>query len=251
MQFRIKDNLDRLGKRMMADAQRAQARAGQDAVNHMANAIGKAQTQEIKRVFDNPTPWIQNSVAVIRANSWRSGALVKIKDEPSKGVPGAFILAAEIEGGNRRQKRFEKGLQRIGVMKPGWVAVPAPSMPRDSYGNVPASIYVTLLSYFGALGAFGSNMTQARKDRMAKGAGPRAKKMRRGLVYFVSDGKTQRPGIYSRTDFGEAGHGLKSLFLFVRKATYKKRYDFDRVAQQTFEDRWDDIFGPEVAQALA
>ncbi len=250
MQFRVKDNLGQLGQQMLRDAQKAQTAASRDAVNHMANAIGKAEREEIVRVFDNPTPWIRDAIAVIRANGQRSGALVKVKDEPNKGIPGAFILAAEIEGGNRKQKRFEKALQRMGLMKPGWVAVPTSNAPRDSYGNVPGSYYVTILSYFGALGAFGSNMTEKRKARMAKGTGARAKVQRRGLVYFASDGKDFRPGIYSRTDFGGLGQGIKALFLFVRQATYKKRFDFDRVASQTYESRWPDIFGGEIRKAM-
>ncbi|MDT8998360.1 hypothetical protein RQP53_03610 [Paucibacter sp. APW11] len=241
--------------------------AGVRAVNAVAFIAREAEQKEMRAVFDRVTPYITGSVWVGAANSSKPFATLYLQSLGGKGVDPNSVLRAEIDGGKRRPKRFERALQRIGVLPPGWVAVPGAKAPRDGFGGVPGPFIVQLLSYLQAFGEQGyrANMTQKRKDQLS-GRGRwingrfvpvsqiKAKGLQRqgalavrkgGAEYFVSHGKGNRSsarfrngreqhlpaGIWRRS--GLHGSIVEPMFLFVPAATYRPRYDFYGVADRT------------------
>ena len=78
----------------------------------------RAITDEMSKVFDRPTPYIQKSILYKKSNKHNLTAEVYIRDEAVKAVAPNKILQVEIEGGSRQLKRFEKALLAVGALPP-------------------------------------------------------------------------------------------------------------------------------------
>jgi hypothetical protein len=232
------------------------------AVNVTGMSAMKAEVEEMARVFDRPTPYTLNSVGLTRATADTMAASLFVKDDGEGGVRAGAIapnkyIWPEVHGGERRFKRFEKALQRIGVMRPDEAAVPGAYAKLDQYGNMAASQITQLLSYLQAFGEQGyrANATAQGKQRIAKGS---RKKGVRGVEYFVNRGKgtwfgggswkagektqhLKQRGVYARVGFG-FGKALKPVLMFVRKPVYQPRFDFEGVAQRRVDERFPRAF---------
>lgn len=204
-------------------------------------------TRELGRVFDRPTRYTQSAVFVRPATKARMWAEVKIKDETVKGNPAVRYLIAQIQGGSRGVKGFEKLLQRNGVMPVGWYAVPTKYIGLDAYGNVPGGVIVKILSQLQASrDSLTNENLKAKRKRNAKARAGR---------YFVALPGRQRtkhlkPGIYER--LGTAfGSGLRPVMLFVPRAPrYAKRFRFFEIADQTARMRFPIEFAIAMREAL-
>lgn len=197
-----------------------------------AKDVQQAEIVEIKDSFDRPTPATLDSIYVRPATKQKFEAEVGIKSFMGKGVPAIKYLTAEVEGGQRRVKRFERALQAANLLPPGYFAVPGDAVQLDQYGNVPGSLIVQLLSYFKAFPEMGykANMSDKRKAALAKGN----KKGKQGVAYFVARDGWLHPGIWARYAFGH-GSAVRPVLMYVRGAAYEKRFDFYYAAQQAIE----------------
>src|SRR5579859_6769455 len=110
----------------------------------------RAEIDEMRRVFDRPTPYALNGTRIQSATPARLEASVFLKDEAFKGTPAEKFLGPEVEGGPRTHKRFEKALIGAGLMPADMFAVPGDRCPLDQYGNVSGPFIVQLLSALGA-----------------------------------------------------------------------------------------------------
>lgn len=225
--------------------------AGQKQVNFatrvaLTRTAQKAQAAEVKEmrdVFRNPTPYTLSSVYVKPATASRLEATVMLKDEATKAVPAAKFLRAQIDGGQRVQKRFERALQAVGAMPTGYRAVPGAGAKLDAHGNMSSGQIVQILAFFRAFPEMGyrANMTDKGRARLARGS-----KRQQGFSYFVGRPGDRLPlGIYQRTNFAR-GTSVRSVLLFVRSAVYQERYDFQYVAELTAANE----FPSEFAQAF-
>lgn len=219
-------------------------------------------TKEISTVFDRPVPFTQKSIFKKGATKAKLSAMVWVKDDgATKGTPAVKYLAPQIYGGKRNLKRFEKALQAIGILPPGMIAVPGKAAEKDAYGNMSRGQIVRLLSYFQAFPQSGyrANITDRGKARLAKGN--QAKGVR-GVDYFALGRQTGKlsPGIYKRIKYtgGDAlkvSHlqkgGAKPVVLFVREATYRKRWRFFETSKRVSEARFPARFEQALANALA
>ena len=223
--------------------------AGNDALNAAGKASIPAVQHEMRDVFDRPTPYTLNSFGLLkRAGSNNSQILLGLKTDTSKGTSAKRYLAAQITGGERHQKRFEKALQAAGAMPTGYRAMPGSGCPLDSYGNIPPSFIVQLLSYFRAFPEAGyrANMTDKRRAALAKG---NAKKNVQGVAYFVGRPGDRLPlGIYARYKFA-AGSAIKPILIFVEWARYQERFDFQYVAEASVRKTFPGHFKAALAAA--
>lgn len=224
----------------------AARRASEVAIVRTSRAVRTAQKAEIIRVFDRPTPWTQGAIHS-RFNKRELSATVWLNEEPGKGTPATTYLLPQIEGGERGQKRFERALQRVGLLPAGWLAVPGQGARLDAYGNMSRGQIVQIMAWFSAFGeqGYSANMTAKGRARLSKST-----KRRQGFSYFaVYPGRTRtrhlHPGIYQRFDFA-VGSAIKPVLIFVRAAHYQKRYDFHGVAQREV----DRTFKPELDAAV-
>lgn len=201
------------------------------ALTRTAQAVKRAEIAEMQRVFDRPTPYTLNALYVKPATKANLSAHVWLKDDTSKGTPAEKYLGAQIEGGGRRLKRFERALRAKGFLPEGMVAVPSSAVQLDSYGNMKSSQIVQILS---ALRAFGEQGYLANRTKVSAA---RKRKGKKQSQYFVSrPGGGRLPlGVWMRStsDLGRSGGRIRPVLLFVKAPQYKARFKFHEIAEHT------------------
>jgi len=199
---------------------------------------------QMRQDFDRPTPYTLNSFYVRAASPARLVAEVLPKTDSFKGSPADKYLGPEIYGGDRKLKRLELRLQRVGLMKPGQYALPGEGAGLDAYGNISRGQVTTLLSELGAmLDVTTRSISQARLRRLSKanllvgrGFGVKGQKggfgrrMQINSRYFVAKSKVNGEplGVYVLLSKGN----VKPVLVFVRKPTYQVRLQWGQVADQ-------------------
>lgn len=225
------------------------------AVNDVAfQAVRPSMQDEMRKVFDRPTPYILSSPRVKPATAAKPNAVIEPTYMGGKGVDPQKILSAQAWGGRRRDKRSEAALRRVGILPNGYqTAIPASPFPgsEDGHGNIRGSFLVQLISYFQAFGEQGyrANMGDRRKKQLLTRGGAKARAVgpQIGRRYIVSYGKLRggarwtakgendrrasnlAPGIWAVV--GRTGADIRPVLMFVRNGSYTPRLDMDRVAQ--------------------
>lgn len=228
------------------------------ALNDVAFKVRAEMQAEMGRVFDRPTPYILRSVQVKRATPANLMAEVAPTYMGGKGVDPQKILAAEVAGGRRRDKRSEVALRRVGLLPKGYVTViPRTPFPGsdDGRGNLRGPFLVQLLSYLNAFSEQGyrANMTDKRRNKLAgRYVTQSGYKAIGGVVYFVSpvgekginDMKNKSrhlaPGVWARS--GIHGYIVRPVLMFVPAPRYAAILSMEKIArsntvQSTFETR--------------
>jgi hypothetical protein len=210
------------------------------ALTDIAFQTRKAMQEEMRAVFDRPTPYVVSSVIVRPATPDRLEANVLPTYGGGKGIDPQQILAAQAEGGARRDKRSESALRRVGLLPAGYqTAIPEQPYPGsdDGRGNLRGPFIVRLLSYLQAFGEQGyrANMTARRRAKLeARGVTAEGYRTIAGVAFFVAiPGRARTrhlaPGIWAKS--GTGGVVLKPVLMFVRAGTYSRRLDMARVAR--------------------
>lgn len=206
-----------------------------DALNDVGFKLRPIYQNEMREVFDKPTPYITNSVLVNRAREDRLYVEVGPTYMGGKGVDPKNILAAQVAGGQRKDKRSEVAMKRVGILPDGYqTAIPKDPYPGsdDGKGNIRGPFLVQLLSYLQAFGEQGykANMTAKRKAKLENASTTNGFKKINGVAYFVSygrlrDGRTKHlaPGIWAKT--GTGGADIKPVLMFVKEPSYRIRLD--------------------------
>lgn len=256
MQFELKVDLGPFRRDMERLRSSILPAAAARGLNNIAFEARKALQGEIRSVFDRPTPYIVNSPFVTRATPEHLESTVSLRYPGGKGVEPESVLRAEVTGGPRRMKRFEKALSRAGLLPHGYFAVPGSKAPLDAHGNIKGSFIVQLLSYLQAFAEQGyrANMTDKRRAALAKvGKSERGFKIIGGVQYFVTHGRLRgehrgaglAPGIWARS--GLHGMTLEPIIMFVRQPAYTARLSIEDVGRRVVTEH-----GPrEMARALA
>lgn len=190
------------------------ARVMRRVVNAAAYGALDDVRQELRSKLDRPTPFVLRGPYVVPARdgdafggtearvAWREfGAVVSAEK----------VLNAQIEGGPRRLKRFERAIG----LPANRMAVPGQWAPLDAFGNIPGPFIVQVLS---ALRLFGESGFRANRREGAR--------LRRGQSEFfmIRPGAEDRrfaPGIYRVAR--ERGGAPLLVIAFVRAAQYRQR----------------------------
>ncbi|GAB7128762.1 hypothetical protein JCM19000A_32700 [Silvimonas sp. JCM 19000] len=221
--------LDFTGTKLTQDklARLAQTQLPFAAAKALTETAGKVRINDrsvMRQRFDRPTNWTLNSLFIKPATKARQEARVWIKDDAAKSTAPAQWMTAEVYGGERKRKRSEVALARIGYLRSGQFLLPAAGVPKDAFGNVRGSYMVKVLS---ALSAFGETGYTANRTRSR-----RSQSKARGFDIFFGkiDGTT---GIWQRIKSAH-GEGIKPLFFVSDSAPkYKVRIPFEAIAQNT------------------
>lgn len=196
---------------------------------------------ELPRVLDRPTPYTLKQLRYVGASANNLAAavgfnVVSVTDERGARIgfrdlgpgetPAGNYLQPNIDGGTRRTKRVEEALRAQGALPDGWLVVPGQGATIDAYGNVARSQVVQVLAQLRIqlLSGTTRNMSfDARKQITAQ-------RKAGGRFFVIPPGKgKQQPGIYQR-EFN--GRNITPVFIFVRGATYRRRFDFDGLAKR-------------------
>lgn len=233
----VKSNIDQAMSKFVLATKAQASYAARKAVTKTAEDVRKAEIQEMRDVFDKPTPYTLAGVENRLIKRDPPTARINLKDFSGKGIPASKFLRSQITGGSRRLKRFEKALVNAGVLPEGMVAVPGQGAQMDSYGNMKPSQIVQILSYFRAFPETGyrANITEAGKARLRKGT-----KKKQGISYFVGrPGNGKLPlGVWQKVYFG-VGVAIKPVLIFVDSPLYEAIYNFDMVARLTLDKVFD------------
>lgn len=215
--------------RQLTDLEQSQLPfAASQAANKVAFEVRERWKRQAPRVFDRPTPLTVNAAMYRKATKAQPYAEIFIRDEAFKGTPPAKYLLAEVEGGQRRRKGFERLLQSRGILSPTQFAVMGRGAQANQFGNVPAGQITKILSQLGAQRDRYLNQTDVSKKRR------RGKKNNRDGEYFVLTKRkgVLRPGVYERIG---RGSGVRSIFIFTNTAGYRPRYDIFGMAEDTWK----------------
>lgn len=208
--------------------------AASTALTRTARDGQRAIVAAMPRVFDNPTRYTLNATRLVPASVDNLVATVAVKDQGTSGGtrPESYLLP-EVEGGPRREKRFERALRYAGVLGRGQYVLPGGNARLDASGNVSAATSRQVL-------------TALRNIRAASATGRRLKKGRKlANDLFVGTpqngrgaGGRKRPGapegIYRRE-----GQRLRVLFVFANQAPkYGRRLDFDGTVAAVARERF-------------
>jgi len=178
MTVRIAITVDTSGLTRLLSSLRASEipTAARNILNDVAREVVQREREEIKRVFNRPTPLIQNSPRVktlakpesLMSEVWlkdvfRSGT------QSWSGDPVFRALTPHIPGfpNTRMQKGMEGWLKNAGLMKAGEWLMPARGYPLDRYGNVTGAQAQKMLAdvraYRGVAGMPGATLARNRK----------------------------------------------------------------------------------------
>nr|WP_320131987.1 hypothetical protein [uncultured Holophaga sp.] len=203
-------------------------------INDTAADLQAAERREMEQVFDSPTPMTLNSIKVWKANKRTLTGRIFVRDEAAKGNPPVKYLRAQVEGGERRPKRFEMAMRIAGHLRSDGFLVPSKASPLNRYGNFTGG---RITQFLDAIGANFKDSSQHSKTQ--------------GRRYFFGQpkgfGAKVGPGVWLRTK-----NGLKPMLLLRTKApTYSKRFKFHEVADQVVSTRFLENFKKRMAEAVA
>jgi len=217
------------------------AAAKATAATRVALQVREEVRQEMRRVFDRPTPYTLNCLFVRPATAAAPTAEVWVKDDRAgSGTPAVKYLLPQVQGGQRGTKRLEVALRAIGALPTGWLVVPGQGARLDQYGNWSRGQIIQVLSQLRITLTAGYQRNMSFSARQAIAAQRRA-----GGRFFVRPiGQGKAPGIYQR-EF--TGRNITPVALFVQRAQYPRRLDFDGIARTVAERE----IGPQFARAVA
>lgn len=208
---KVRQQLERLGRDQLKQASAA-------ALNDAAFKGRAGMQDQMRRVFDRVTPYVLKSVQVEKATPDRLQASVGPRMMAGGGVDPQKILRAQVEGGTRRNKRFENALRAIGALPSGWLAVIPPTPYPDSTdgrGNLKGRFVQQLIAHLA-----GTRRAAPRpRGKSPATVGP--------VRFFVAaPGQRLKPGVWAAK-----GRDVHPVLLFVRSATYTPRLDMGEVAR--------------------
>lgn len=214
------------------------------AINNTGKDVQEALASET-RVFDRPKALTKKGAFLTRSTKANLTAVVGLKQR-GRGGPVNEYLDAQVRGGGRDMKRSEILLQRAGILPLGYQTRPGSGARLDSYGNMSRGQIVQILSYFKTFGGIETS-GRNRNNKTQSAKLNRSTKRRAAVEYFVvPDGM---PGLATGV-WRRNGRGVEPVLIFIKGATYRKRYDFYGVARKTIANKLDRHFDAALRRAL-
>ena len=219
----VKSNVDALSRGLSAFAHKQLPFAEARTLTELAKLAQQAEKNVMAEVFENPTPFTANSVAVQPAKKLLPVARVYIRDK------AAQYLATYEFGGT----------QYLGAKPADLVPVAAAA---NQYGNLPRS---AIRRYMNRPDVFLGNVKTAHGDVFGLWQRP-------ARVKAAPTNSSGRRGRAPRAPKGANTTGkLKLLVAFHKPVETKKRLRFGERAQAVVSANFDRVFGAELAKAIA
>ncbi|HMM76147.1 MAG TPA: hypothetical protein PJ986_10595 [Gammaproteobacteria bacterium] len=229
IEISVKVTVDKATRRLDAIAKKQVPYATAVALTRTAKRAHGDATQGILQSFDSPMLQTQRSIFIKPATKYDLTAIVGLKDKAGpRGIPPSKYLRAQITGGKRAPKRFERALIHEGHMPSGMFAVPARRERSDRYGNLPGPVYKAILADL----------------RMV---GPRGAKARRYFV--IPPGEEAHPGVYRESGVGQF-RAAKPVLLFVRTPNYQPRFPLADIVRRSVETHFPREFDSALRRAM-
>lgn len=216
-------NTSNFDRKILAHKEGAQ-KSTVTALNRTAQYAQGKEQEATREVFSGPTPYTQNAFYTVRATTSNPSAKVGVKNQTGGRLSPDHWLFAQVMGGSRTQKAFERQLSSLGYLSGNAAAVPTHNAALDAYGNVSGGMIRSMLSQLQAQG----RVTPGKRRRRAPST----------LYFGIPMGQQSGnlgPGIYQRT-----GRGIKQVMAFISNLPrYSKRLDFYGVGKRAAEERFE------------
>lgn len=249
----------------LAGMQKQVAFAASRALNEVAKKVVAEENRTVASIFKGPTPRTLRAVKVFKGAKKdnlevivgidNGGGNRSYQQMGKKGtVTPAQYLLAQVIGGKRADKRFEKALVAIGAMPSGKSAVFAKrSNALDQYGNLSGAKLNQIIAYFRQYKAegYGGKTTDARKMKMMKG---QLKGMKWGMAYFRGGHGTGLPdGIWERhyPNGMAAKSFIRPILIYVDSTSYRGIFKFSEIAKGVVDREWQSEFNKALDMALS
>lgn len=254
---------DKSVKEMLRGYERQLPFAMAKGLTKLGQLVKEEEIQEMKRVFDRPTPFTLNSLKLTQAKKDRLSATVWFKDPPRLGSAQHY-LEPQVYGGGRELKRLEKLLKMQHLM-------PGAGAKLDAYGNLSKGQLTQVLSVLKTFNMAGYDMNLTSRS---------GKRNRKPRDYFAVTKKRGGlvPGIYQRVQsgvgfgaktkkalpFGEwqkgrtrgrissviRARGVKPILIQGKAPRYQARFDFFGVAQRNIDRNYQRVFSEVVGEII-
>lgn len=206
--------------------------AASRAMNQIARPIIRDQQKEMRRAFDRPTPFILNSLRVSKSPKRNDLELrIAVKDIFSRGAfdPLNDTLGPNIDARKRLQKRHEVALRKAGIISSNEFVIPSRTAPLNRFGNISKAIMGKIV------------------DDLTRGSTRRKRQYVLGEVGNVK-GIFRIGGGFDRLRTNR----WKLILLIVRGAPrYRRIYDFFKIGEDAFLNRFEPAFESSLDRALA
>lgn len=199
------------------------------ALTKTAQDIVADERASMAQVFDRPTTFTLNSLAIKPATKTDLNAIVFFKSDAGS-IPAWKYLAPEVEGGSRSHKSFELRLIRAGLMKSDEFSVPGSAAKLDASGNMPGSLIEQILSQVQAAEQFAGYSANATTRSLKKKKAVGRYFLLRPDAIGAKAARSVKPGIYYRAGTRD----IEPVLLFVTSPNYSKRFPFHETAADTF-----------------
>ena len=189
------------------------------ALNATGKKVADAMPAEIEKAIDKPTPFTKKGVRVLKyANKARLETTVGFMRAQAK------YMALQIEGG---------------VRNPGGAGLKLPAaIQLNDFGNIPR-------------GVIGRLIAVARKERGLAKATAKRVRISAKVELFYGDPTDQKGKPWPRGIYKAVNGQLIPLVVFPQKrATYRARFDFPRIARAIVEREWPAQFDRALANAM-
>lgn len=203
----------KLGKRVMAMA-----------MNKTIKEVKEDLKDEMKKVFNEPTPFVLNSFWLKFASEEHLIVSVEIKDKWGSGA--TEVISPHIEGGSRPAKSSERRLRETGSLSSNRFYVPGSGVKVNKYGNIPGPKIVQILS---AASAFTDAGYDANRTTNSIKRNPNQSK-----YFVIKDGSKShlKPGVYYRT--GKGDRNIKPILIFINSPHYNIRFMFFELSEKFY-----------------
>lgn len=194
------------------------------AMTETVKDLHAAQIQEMKLSLHLPTPWIQRGLKMslpygkdFMGKNARYGQTLgnsgTFFQEGATGKSPNEVIRPNIQGGPRKLKASEYRIQSVS-RGAGPYTVMGRNYPKNSYGNIPASVYSRMVSDIGAV-----------PTAMPSAANNQAK----AAKFFLMKREDGQEFIAERIGKND----LRTVLIFTNKApNYKKKYDYYGVGRE-------------------
>jgi hypothetical protein len=172
--------------------------------NELAFLAREAVQEDMKRVFDRPSRYVLNGMRIIRVpkDGGADAAILTWKDPEIGDIATGKIVRAQVEGGQRRAKRFEAFLAKVLGLPANLQVVPARGQRLDANGNLTGKATRKII------------------DGLKAAAEKRDHEGLRYILIRTQQRRGLRPGIYTRSARGK----IKVLALFIAPPAYRARF---------------------------
>lgn len=227
--LKVSSNIDEVIARVGGDARQVTF-ATAVALTRTMKGVEQDLYDDMRRVWDRPTPFSLRSLRVLPARKDMLEASVEIKDRSysKSSLSPQQIYEHQYFGGPRKQKAIERYAQRAGLISANEILVPASGAKLDAYGNMSRGQVQQVMSQM-RLGL--DPYAWASKSKRSQ-----ANKAKAGRMFWSRGGHLAR-GVWIRR-----GRSTLPLMLVADSPVYRARMDMQRVGMASFDRRFEAEF---------